>query len=71
MTKIYEIWQAVSDIDSSVETTLIEKGQFEKQAHLFEGKPVLLKTFEADSYNEAAQIYNDFFGWGKYHPMKD
>ncbi|MDQ0138555.1 hypothetical protein J2T05_000128 [Cupriavidus necator] len=31
--------------------------------------PVLLATFEADSYDEACQKYNDHFGWGKYHPM--
>ncbi|CAG2133888.1 hypothetical protein LMG31506_01263 [Cupriavidus yeoncheonensis] len=36
---------------------------------LWEGPPVLLATFEADSYEEACQKYNDHFGWGKYHPM--
>jgi len=71
MTKTYEIWQAISDADGSGHNALIEKGQFETQAHLFEGKPVLLKTFDAETYDEAAQIYNDYFGWGKYHPMKD
>ncbi len=29
------------------------------------------KTFDAETYDEAAQIYNDYIGWGKYHPMKD
>jgi hypothetical protein len=71
MTKTYEIWQAISDVDGSGQNELIQKGQFEAQAHLFEGKPVLLKTFDAEDYDEAAQIYNDYFGWGKYHPMKD
>lgn len=29
---------------------------------------VLVKTFEAASWNEACQIRNDYYGWGRYEP---
>ncbi|MBV8273573.1 MAG: hypothetical protein JO067_15005 [Cupriavidus sp.] len=67
---VFEIWEQVSPL-GGVCHTLIKKGDFEKEAHLFEGTPILLKTFEAGSYNEAAQVRNDFFGWGEYIPMDD
>ncbi|KAI3589967.1 hypothetical protein D9X30_5550 [Cupriavidus sp. U2] len=71
MRTIYEIWEAIAESDGCSQIALLRKGEIEKEALLFEGKPRLLKTFEANSYNEACQAYNDFFGWGKYHPMDD
>jgi hypothetical protein len=68
---IYEIWETISPIDGTSDRTLLKKEDFEKEAHLFEGTPVLLKTFEASSYNEACQIFHDFFGWETYIPMDD
>jgi len=70
MQKRYEIWQAIAE-DGSSQSGLLEEGKMEKELHLWEGTPVLLATFEASSYNEACQKYNDHFGWGKYHPMED
>jgi len=48
---------------------LVEKGAKEKQPHAFEEDSVLVKTFEAASWEEANQVFNDHFGFGKYHPM--
>jgi hypothetical protein len=31
----------------------------------------VVKEFEASSYNEAQQVYNNHWGWGLYTPMKD
>ncbi|WP_231401704.1 hypothetical protein [Cupriavidus sp. WS] len=72
LPKKYEIWQAIAG-DGSSQTGLLWEGQpsieDEVSRGLWEGTPVLLVTFEADSYEEACQKYNDHFGWGKYHPM--
>lgn len=68
MSTKYEIWQA----DGTGETGLrwdIHSVEEEVVRGLWEGTPVLLATFEADSYEEACRKYNDHFGWGKYHPM--
>ncbi len=65
----YEVWQIV-DPAGGTQITLLEKGQFETRQPLYEGKAALLTSFEADSYDEAAQKRNDYFGWGKYHPMR-
>lgn len=70
MRKIYELWKAI-DAVGAAEFSLLEAGQFSAHASMFEGEPILLITFEADSYEEAAQMRNDFLGWGKYHPMED
>lgn len=68
--KIYEIWEAISP-NGVTEVALLEEGQIEEHRPLFVSEPTLLTSFEADNYNEACQIYNDFFGWGKYHPMDE
>lgn len=70
MRKTYEIWAAISPRGVS-EVSLLEAGQIDEERHLFAGTPVLLTSFEADTYVEAAQKRNDFFGWGKYHPMNE
>lgn len=70
MRKTYELWEAVSPEGGS-QFALLEAGQIATHTPLFEGTPMLLTTFDADSYEEAAQKRNDFLGWGKYHPMKD
>ncbi len=36
---------------------------------MYDGKPELLTSFEAETFDEAAQKRNDYFGWGKYQPM--
>jgi hypothetical protein len=69
MSTIYEIWEAIAEDNGCSQTALLRKGEIENEAHLFDGKPKLLKTFEANSYNDACQIYHDFFGWEKYIPM--
>lgn len=68
--KTYEIWEATTPSGGS-EISLLEPWQFEAQKHLFSSVPVLLATFRAQNYTEAAQMRNDFFGWGPYHPMKE
>ncbi|MGT2434182.1 hypothetical protein ACU4HD_45575 (plasmid) [Cupriavidus basilensis] len=72
LSKKYEIWQAIAE-DGSSQTGLRWEEQHsiedEVSRGLWEGTPVLLSTFEANSYEEACQKYNDHFGWGKYHPM--
>ncbi|CAJ0810269.1 hypothetical protein LMG18101_00833 [Ralstonia flaminis] len=37
---------------------------------IFEEDSVLMKTFEADSWEEANQVFYDYLGYGKYHPME-
>ncbi len=32
---------------------------------------VLVKSFQAASWDEASQIRNDHYGWGKYVPLED
>ncbi|MGI4893336.1 hypothetical protein [Ralstonia insidiosa] len=49
---------------------MVEKGAKEKQAHIFEEDSVLMKTFEADSWEEVNQVFYDYLGYGKYHPME-
>ncbi|MCA3184111.1 MULTISPECIES: hypothetical protein [unclassified Cupriavidus] len=66
----YEIWRAISS-DGVAQVVLLQAGQIETERPLLDGVPILLTTFEANSYIEAAQMRNDFFGWGKYHPMKE
>lgn len=68
--KIYEIWRAIAP-DGVAQIVLLEAGQIDTERQLLDGTPVLLTSFEADSYVEAAQKRNDFFGWGKYQPMKE
>jgi len=68
MTTIYEIWQVV-DAAGGTQIALLESGQFEARRDLYEGKAELLTSFEAQTYDEAAQKRNDYFGWGKYQPM--
>ena len=68
--KTYNLWEAITPSGAS-EISLLEPWQFEEQAHLFSGRPELLATFEAETYEEAAQMRNDFLGWGKYIPMDD
>ncbi|MCA3184113.1 MAG: hypothetical protein INH12_21475 [Cupriavidus sp.] len=68
--RIYEIWEAISPTGVT-EVALLEAGQIEEHRALFVSEPTLLTSFEADSYIEAAQKRNDFFGWEKYHPMKE
>ncbi len=70
MRKLYELWTSKSP-QGGVEFALIEHGKFSSEEASFEGVPELLTSFEADSYEEAAQKRNDFLGWGKYHPMED
>ncbi|MBV8273572.1 MAG: hypothetical protein JO067_15000 [Cupriavidus sp.] len=69
MKKVYELWEARDELGGQY--ALLEKGTFHQHAAHFQGKPHLLKTFEARNYNEAAQMRNDFLGWEKYIPMDD
>ena len=68
MTTIYEVWEVVDPAGGS-HIALVEKGQFEAQRHMYDGKAELLTSFEAETFDEAAQKRNDYFGWGKYQPM--
>lgn len=70
MRKLYDLWTSRSP-QGGVEFALIEHGKFASEEASFEGAPELLTSFEADSYEEAAQKRNDFLGWGKYHSMED
>lgn len=64
--KTYEIWATPPNHGDPL---LVEQGAKEKQPHIFEDDAVLVKTFEAASWEEANQVFNDHFGFGKYHPM--
>lgn len=68
MTTIYEVWEVV-DPAGGTQIALLEKGQFESRRHMYDGKAELLTSFEAETYDDAAQKRNDFLGWGKYQPM--
>lgn len=68
MAKIYEVWEVVDPAGGS-QIALLEEGQFEAQQHMYDGKAELLTSFEAETFDEAAQKRNDYFGWGKYQPM--
>jgi len=73
LSKKYEIWQAIAE-DGCAQSSLRWEGQpnivEEIDRGLWDGTPVLLANFEADTYEEACQKYYDHFGWGKYHPME-
>ena len=68
MTRTFEIW--ASPPSYRRDPILVEKGAKEKQAHIFEEDSVLMKTFEADSWEEVNQVFYDYLGYGKYHPME-
>lgn len=60
---IYSVW------DDGVSFTFIE--DITLPANLCEPGAFLLKTFEADSYNDAMRQYHAWQGWEPYKPMED
>ncbi len=68
MTTIYEIWKPIDETTGAM-PVLVDQGNFARVGHALDGKYELLKSFEAETYDQAAQIFYDCFGWGKYHPM--
>jgi len=63
----YEIWASPPSLRR--DPILVEKGAKEKYPQVFEEDSVLVKTFEAASWEEANQVFYDYMGFGKYHPM--
>jgi hypothetical protein len=63
----YEIWASPPSLRRN--PILVEEGAKEKQPQAFEEDSVLVKTFEAASWEEANQVFYEYMGFGKYHPM--
>ncbi len=57
----WHIWE--NKEENSVTLCLAENSSIEDRS-----ASVLLKEFEADTFEEACQIYYDLQGWGKYIP---
>ena len=66
----YELWKYVDDAES---LTFVEVN--ENYAHslkiLVEPGAELIWTVEAETYNEAMQLYYDHMDWGTYKPMSE
>jgi hypothetical protein len=57
--------------DDGCETTLFQSDSPERDRLLtdVDGDPMtVIMEFEAETFEEAAQIENDYYGWGKYIP---
>jgi hypothetical protein len=58
-----EVWE---DDDS---TTCIVEGTFEKNKHLFTGKPKLLRTIEGEDWDDCMVQHFKLMGWSPYKPF--